>query len=136
MAGQSAYGGGQAGAALADILGSVTTIAVVGASANWNRPSYIVCKYLASKGYRCIPVNPGLAGQKLLGETVYADLASIPFPIDMVDIFRKSEAAGAITDEAITIGAKVVWMQLGVRNDAAATRAKAAGLKVVMNRCP
>jgi len=121
---------------LRDILHSVNVIAVVGASSNWNRPSYIAFKYLQEKGYRCVPVNPGLAGQDLLGETVYPDLKSIPFPVDMVDIFRNSEAAGPIADEAIAIGAKVVWMQLGVRNDAAAVRAQAAGLKVVMNRCP
>jgi len=125
-----------ADAYLRDILHGINVIAVVGASSNWNRPSYIAFKYLQEKGYRCVPVNPGLAGQELLGETVYSDLKSIPFAIDMVDIFRNSEAAGPITDEAIAIGAKVVWMQLGVRNDAAAVRAQAAGLKVVMNRCP
>jgi len=125
-----------ADAYLRDILHGVNVIAVVGASSNWNRPSYIAFKYLQEKGYRCIPVNPGLAGQELLGETVYPDLNSIPFAVDMVDIFRNSEAAGAITDEAVAIGAKVVWMQLGVRNDAAAVRAQAAGLRVVMNRCP
>ncbi|MFC4270876.1 CoA-binding protein [Sneathiella chungangensis] len=118
------------------ILNEVTTIAVVGASSNPARPSYYVMKYLKRKGYRCIPVNPGLAGQQLLGETAYASLSDIPEPVDMVDCFRASEAIPPIVDEAIAIKAKVVWMQLGVRHDAAAAKAEAAGLKVVMNRCP
>jgi len=118
------------------VLRSVNTIALVGASANWNRPAYFVMKYMQGKGYRVIPVNPGIAGQQLLGETVRASLADIPEPIDMVQVFRRSEAAPEIVDDAIRIGAKVVWMQLGVRNDAAAARAEAAGLTVVMNRCP
>lgn len=121
---------------LADVLSSVKTIAMVGASATETRPSYFVLKYLQAKGYRVIPVNPGLAGQQIRGETVHASLADIPVPVDMVDIFRNAAAAGPITDEAIRIGAKVVWMQLQVRNDEAAARAEAAGLRVVMDRCP
>jgi len=121
---------------LRQVLRNVRTIAVVGASANWNRPSYIVSRYLQEKGYRVIPVNPGLAGQQLLGETVYADLSAIPDKVDMVDIFRNSEAAGPISDQAVAIGAKVVWMQLSVRNDEAAARAEAAGLIVVNGSLP
>jgi len=117
------------------ILSRSRVIALVGASANWNRPSYFVMKYLQGKGYRVIPVNPGLAGQTLLGEIVRPDLASIDAPIDIVEIFRRSQFAGAIVDEAIAVGAKTIWMQLGVRDDAAAERARAAGLDVVMNRC-
>ncbi|MCW5772983.1 MAG: CoA-binding protein [Rhodospirillaceae bacterium] len=117
-------------------LGRVRTVAVVGASANWNRPSFFVMKYLQAKGFRIVPVNPKEAGTQILGETVYSRLEDIPFPIDMVDIFRNSEEAGPITDAAIKFGAKVVWMQIGVRNDEAAARAEQAGLTVVMNRCP
>ena len=109
---------------------------MVGASPNWNRPSFFAMKYLQNKGYRVIPVNPVAAGQEILGEKVYASLKEVPEKVDMVDIFRNSAAAGPIVDEAIAIGAPVVWMQLGVRNDAAAARAEAAGLTVVMNRCP
>lgn len=120
------------------ILQSVKTIALVGASANEVRPSYFVMKYLLDKGYEVIPVNPGLAGQQILGQAVHAALKDVPKPVDMVDIFRNSEAAGPITDEALALDPKpkVIWMQLSVRNDAAAARAEAAGLQVVMNRCP
>jgi predicted CoA-binding protein len=125
---------------LRKVLGGVRTIAMVGASPDWHKASSFAMKYLQSKGYRVIPVNPRAAGKTILGETCYARLSDIPReeagPIDMVDIFRNSSAAGAITDEAVAIGAKVVWMQLGVRNDAAAERAEKAGLTVVMNRCP
>ena len=121
-----------------NILQTVKTIALVGASANEVRPSYFVMKYLIDKGYEVIPVNPGLAGQQILGQTVYASLGDIPKPVDMVDIFRNSDAAGPITDEALALSPKprVIWMQLSVRNDEAAARAEAAGLRVVMNRCP
>ncbi|MBP7065862.1 CoA-binding protein [Ferrovibrio sp.] len=118
------------------ILRAVQTIAMVGASPNWNRPSYFAMKYLQAKGYRVIPVNPREAGKEILGEKVYASLSELPVKVDMVDCFRNSEAIPPIADEAIKIGAKVLWMQLGVRHDEAATKAEAAGLKVVMNRCP
>jgi O-acetylhomoserine (thiol)-lyase len=123
-------------AKLRRILSTVRTIAMVGASTNWNRPSYFVMKYLQGKGYRVIPVNPSAAGQELQGELVYASLRDVPEPIDMVDIFRPSNAVPPIVEDAIAIGAKVVWMQLGIRNDEAAARAEAAGIEVVMNRCP
>jgi uncharacterized protein len=120
------------------ILKSVKTIALVGASANSVRPSYLVMQYLIGKDYEVIPVNPGLAGQALMGQQVYGLLKDIPRPIDMVDIFRNSEAAAGIVDEALALDPlpRVIWMQLSVRNDAAAARAEAAGLNVVMNRCP
>lgn len=121
---------------LKDVLENVRTIAMAGASANWNRPSHFVMKYLQTKGYRVIPVNPGSAGERFLGETCVGDLGDLSDAVDMVDIFRNSEAAGPLADQAVGIGAKVVWMQLTVRNDAAAARAEAAGLRVVMNRCP
>ncbi len=120
------------------ILDSVTTIAIVGASAHQARPSFAVLRYLAVHDYRVFPINPGLAGSNLQGLPVYARLSDVPEPIDMVDIFRNSEAAGAIVDEALALVPlpRVIWMQLTVRNDAAAARAEAAGLQVVMNRCP
>ncbi len=121
---------------LRGILNSVRTIAMVGASEHWNRPSFFAMKYLQDKGYRVIPVNPQAKGEEILGEKVYRDLAEVPETIDMVDIFRRAEAVPEIVDQAIAKGAKVVWMQLGVRHDAAARKAEAAGLKVVMNRCP
>ena len=121
---------------LFSVLKDAKTVAMVGASANWNRPSFFAMKYMQQKGFRVIPVNPGVARQEILGETVMASLDEIDEPIDMVDIFRNSEAAGPITDDAIKAGAKIIWMQLGVQNDAAAKRAEAAGLRVVMNRCP
>jgi predicted CoA-binding protein len=121
---------------LREILEDAHTIAVVGASPRPDRPSHGVMRFLQPHGYRAIPVNPFAAGEEILGERVYARLADIPENIDLVDIFRRSEAAGAAVDEAITVGAKAVWMQLDVRDDAAARRAEANGLKVVMNRCP
>ncbi len=121
---------------LRGILHRVNVIAMVGASPHWNRPSYFAMKYLQHKGYRVIPVNPAAAGQTILDEMAYASLKDIPERVDMVDVFRNSAAAGPIADEAVAIGAKVLWMQLGVRNDPAAKRAEAAGLDVVMNRCP
>ena len=125
-----------ADACLRAILRETRVIAMVGASPDWNRPSFFAMKYLQGKGYRVIPVNPRAAGQTILGEKVYAALAEIPDKVDMVDIFRNSAAAGPIVDEAIALGPKFVWMQLGVRNDEAARRAEAAGIRVVMNRCP
>jgi len=118
-----------------DILTATRSIAVVGWSPNPERPSHRVAAYLAERGYRVIPVNPGQTGQIALGEEVRATLAEVG-PVDMVDIFRRSEEAGAVVDQAIAVGAKVVWMQLGVVDEAAAARARAAGLRVVMDRCP
>ncbi|HWB46241.1 MAG TPA: CoA-binding protein [Hyphomicrobiaceae bacterium] len=125
---------------ISGILGDAKTIAMVGASGTSNRPSYFAMKYLLSKGYQVIPVNPTLAGQSILGQPVYATLADVPPPIDIVDIFRSSAAALQVVRDAVALKdklhIKVVWMQLGVRNDEAAAEAEAAGLKVVMNRCP
>jgi hypothetical protein len=121
---------------LRDILASVRTIAVVGASPRRERPSHGVMAYLQRRGYRTIPVNPNAAGAAINGETVYARLADVPEPIDMVDVFRRTSRVGGAVDEAIAAGAKVVWMQLGVRDDDAAARAEAHSIKVVMNRCP
>lgn len=122
-------------AEIRDILTRVKTIALVGWSPKPDRPSHGVAAYLKRRGYRVIPVNPGQAGQSALGETVVATLAEAG-PVDMVDIFRRSEEAGTVADEAVRLGAKVVWMQLGVVDEAAAERARAAGVQVVMNRCP
>ena len=121
---------------LRDILSNVRTIAVVGASPRPYRPSHGVMRYLQRQGYRTIPVNPFAAGETILGERCYASLSDIPEPVDMVDIFRRSALAGAAVDDAIAIGARVVWMQLGVIDEAAAARAVARGIKVVMDRCP
>ena len=127
-------------ALIARILRSVKTIAMVGASPNSSRPSYFAMTYLLDKGFMIIPVNPGQAGEKILGQKVYASLSEVPPPVDMVDIFRNSKAAGAVTDEAIAnkdrLGATILWMQLGVVNEDAAKRAEAAGFTVIMNRCP
>jgi predicted CoA-binding protein len=123
---------------ISGILRDVKTVAIVGASANDVRPSFFVTKYLIDKGYTVYPINPGHAGKEILGRMTYARLADVPEPIDMVDIFRASSAVPAIVEEALALDPKpkVIWMQLTVRNDEAAARAEADGLKVVMNRCP
>jgi uncharacterized protein len=120
------------------ILTTVRTIAVVGVSANPVRPSYYVARYLGLRGYRVIPVNPGHAGETLFGETVRGRLSDIDEPVDMVDIFRRSEHVGPIVDEALEAfpGLKVIWMQIGVRNPEAAAKAEARGVEVIQNRCP
>ena len=127
-------------ALIARILRSVNAIAMVGASPNPARPSYFAMKYLLDKGFNIIPVNPGQAGKEILGQKVYARISDLPGPVDMIDIFRNSEAAGPITDEAVAnkdrLQVKVLWMQIGVINEDAAKRAEAAGLTVIMNRCP
>ncbi len=119
-----------------NILNSVRTIAIVGASPNPTRPSYFVAKYLTAKGFEVIPVNPGHAGELIAGLPAVASLQEIGRAVDMVDIFRNSNAAYGVTEQAIALGAKVVWMQLGVRNDEAAALADKVGLTVIMNRCP
>ena len=118
------------------ILANSRTFAFVGASPTTSRPSYFAIKYLMAKGYRVIPVNPAHEGRELLGQKIYASLADIGEPVDVVDMFRTPDAALEIVRQAIAIGAKVIWMQLGIRNDEAAKMAEDAGLKVVMNRCP
>ena len=120
------------------ILNTVKTIAMVGFSPKENRPSYFAFKYLLERGYRVIPVNPGQAGKEALGQKIYAKLSDIPVPVDMVDIFRASSQAMPVVEEALTLQPRpqVIWMQLTIRNDEAAKRAEAAGMKVVMNRCP
>lgn len=117
------------------IFRSIRTVAMVGASPDWNRPSYFVMKYLLRKGYHVIPVNPRAAGQEILGERVHASLGEIAEQVDVVDVFRRADAVPGIVDEAIRIGAKVAWLQLGIRDDNAAGTAEAAGLSVVMDRC-
>jgi len=121
---------------IAELLANARTIAVVGASDRPQRPSYSVMKFLQDWGYRVLPVNPQITGEHVLGEFVWRELAQIGIPIDIVDIFRRPEAALEAVEQAIFVGAKAVWMQLGVINEEATERAEAAGLKVVMNRCP
>ena len=123
---------------LKDVLTRSKVIAVVGVSSNPVRPSFYVARYLGLKGYRVVPVNPGLAGQNLLGETVYASLSDIPFDVDMVDIFRRSDAVPPIVDEALARwpDLQTIWMQIGVEHPEAAAKAEARGVTVIQNRCP
>jgi uncharacterized protein len=121
---------------IADLLRNARTIAIVGASDRSDRPSHGVMQFLQNHGYRVLPVNPQITGEHVLGEFVWRELAQIGIPIDIVDIFRRPEAAAEAVEQAIFVGAKAVWMQLGVINEEAASRAEAAGLKVVMDRCP
>ena len=121
-----------------EVLSRVRTIAVVGFSANPARPSHSVAKYLQSRGYRVVPVNPGLAGQTWLGEKVHGTLAEIGGGVDMVDVFRRSEAVAGVTDEALALSPQpfAIWTQLGVRDEQAAARARSAGIRAIQNRCP
>ena len=119
-----------------EILRAYKVFAIVGLSDRPSRPSTSVASFLKERGYHIVPVNPRLAGREILGESCYADLESIPFPVDVVDIFRRSELVSPIVDQAIAIRARVVWMQLGVIDERSAQRARAAGLEVVMDRCP
>jgi uncharacterized protein len=125
---------------IAAVLRDHTSVAMIGASANTSRPSYFAMKYLLGKGFRVVPVNPSLGGQEILGQPVFTDLSHVPGPVAIIDIFRNSEAAWEVTRAAIRLkdqlGIKVIWMQLGVRHDQAAQAAEAAGLIVIMNRCP
>lgn len=123
---------------IATVLGSVKTIAMVGASPSRARPAYFVMRYLLTRGFKVIPINPSKAGGEILGQTAYASLAEVPEPIDMVDIFRRSEAVSGIVDEALSLDPRprVIWMQIGVRHDEAAARAEEAGVTVIMDRCP
>ena len=122
-------------ASLRRILKTCRTVAVVGLSAEWHRPSFFVAKYLQEHGYRVIPVNPRYAGGQILGEPVFASLADITGPVDLVDVFRRSEDVGPIAEQAIRMGAKCLWQQIGVANAEADAAARAAGLDSVMNRC-
>ena len=123
---------------IADILKETKVIALIGFSANEARPSYGVARYLRNRGYRVIPVNPGLAGQKFGDETIYGSIADVPVDVDMVDVFRASDAVAGLTDEALKRwpGLKTIWLQIGVRDDAAMAKAEARGVKTVQNRCP